>query len=665
MLKHIRDEYEKTTSAFAPRDGVFFFSGYEDSTNVLGAAFKSAACDESFSYAWIEKDHATVLAHEVGHMLGAPHSSDGLMRNRIDPLKSLRLSPDSIFYINKFIIEDPRSWCLHRDFTVFPRLRQEYHWSYPTDFMQNRGGTNMVEDIVFGDLFGNGLSDLLVLQSDRVSSDIVLSLSVVKQIVCKPLGFCDYSAANGKKSLAIKVGSDERFFGVAYGNIRNASSPDLIVSSIHYGANRIVAFYRVGYNINGGAEIEGTWSELKKVGSFNSSNVQCSAVALGNVRSAGSKDIIFAHVYTERDRNVVQYTIGYEMDQNGNVTGGWSEPRNVYGWYGKETTGVSVSLYDIDGNGKPELILSHVDNSSSVRSGFYRIGRDLNEDGIIEGGWTDDVQLPDLFGAVSSLRGSVAVSGAGTGAPTFAYMDRQADPTGVQYWKLYTGTGLLTKKLLDTSTTRREREDLSFGCSECYNGNHAARCSRAMRLCSSTIDEVRLETNVLGGKNGTTTTVAETSVRMNQRLPRRPTKNSFYCVGFHFMYVNNEYCNVFDKEVVVSKGVEEFFHRAVRNEIPLDDSEYESTSLLEHPSGSGGVSGADRLPQPGKVIITSKHLTRKAVLRRAVRKLTRVLDYHHVFEKRTAKIERKNRYTWVVLFRFKDLKEYPAATSRK
>lgn len=53
-----------------------------------------------------------VLAHEIGHLLGAQHDSKGLMRRKIRPGQPLLFSRSSKAAIQRFVNRDSRSWCL-------------------------------------------------------------------------------------------------------------------------------------------------------------------------------------------------------------------------------------------------------------------------------------------------------------------------------------------------------------------------------------------------------------------------------------------------------------------------------------------------------------------------------------------------------------------------
>lgn len=61
------------------RNVAYFFSGFFDGTGVAGAAFVGVTCSTQ-GYGWAELGFRPIFTHEMGHTLGAYHSSSGIMR---------------------------------------------------------------------------------------------------------------------------------------------------------------------------------------------------------------------------------------------------------------------------------------------------------------------------------------------------------------------------------------------------------------------------------------------------------------------------------------------------------------------------------------------------------------------------------------------------------
>ena len=82
------------------------------------------------------------------------------------------------------------------------------------------------------------------------------------------------------------------------------------------------------------------------------------------------------------------YRIGKALDQNGNVTGGWGPWIEIPDWFSFENQHGALTLSDLDGDGVLELIVLMVDAPAGVNAGKYRVGRKLNSKGAVTGGWS-------------------------------------------------------------------------------------------------------------------------------------------------------------------------------------------------------------------------------------------------------------------------------------
>lgn len=646
MLNRVRTGWAKTVSRRAHRDAVFFFSGYEDGTPLSGATYKSAACDEVFSFAWIERNFAVVLAHEIGHMLGASHDNDGIMRPAVHPLDPIELSSKSVTEINKFVNKDPRSWCLRRRFQTFAYLQKENSWNSPTFVMDDEEQMRRADDMTFADLSGNGLSDLLILSSDEEGSDKVLSLSMTTGVKCREKKKCAYSEPSSRMRFLKLQGDLIGTFGLAFGNIANQSSKDIIVSHVEAVDYGMEAFYQVGYSVDTIRENKMEMSEMHSIPTDTISPILSGSITLGGVRSPTSNDLAFVHLERRKGKNLVRYQVGFGLDKHGVVTGGWSPSYAVRGWYGLETTGVSIGIYDIDGNGLPEVVVYHMDNSTTAQSAFFHIGRDMNKQGLVTGGWTEYAQVPKLFVLEGRLRGMMAISDLGTGTPVMAVLQRE-NYWFAHEWQLYFGTNVLTEPMLNSSAPARERDDISSGCHDCYRGSDATQCARDMRLCPSKIDDVAL----VGTKQETTVDSWKTTSRVARDVPfLRPWLSTIFCTGFHHLYLNNDGCDVFDEEVVLAKGVEQKFLSELSKLVEVRPEDYVSKTLFETPSG--GTAGPTRTAAAAKITITGAKLKRTQILRRAVRKLSAASDWKTVFDTSLTRIVKRKGLKYLVIFHF-------------
>lgn len=57
-----------------------------------------------------------------------------------------------------------------------------------------------------------------------------------------------------------------------------------------------------------------------------------------------------------------------------------------------------MPLRDINGSGRPDLVVFHVDNPGGENHGYYRIGWDISQGGLVQT-WSAIKAVPGWFGA--------------------------------------------------------------------------------------------------------------------------------------------------------------------------------------------------------------------------------------------------------------------------
>lgn len=110
--------WQKEPRASVPRDVVYFISGFNDGTTVLGFGFPGArggVCDPVRSFGWIEGIVPGVFAHELGHTLSARHVESGLMKAFYEPGPQPPFSKESISEIVTFVDNRQLTFCVERE----------------------------------------------------------------------------------------------------------------------------------------------------------------------------------------------------------------------------------------------------------------------------------------------------------------------------------------------------------------------------------------------------------------------------------------------------------------------------------------------------------------------------------------------------------------------
>ena len=187
----------------------------------------------------------------------------------------------------------------------------------------------------------------------------------------------------------IQVGTPSDWWGdetqgadVALADLNGTGRPDLIVFWINNQSGENDAWYRIGWQLDPVTGIAATWTDPKQVPGWFGFESQGAGIAVADVNGSGVPDLIVLHVNNEDEGNRAHYRIGWGLSgASGDVTGGWTGPMPISGWVGDETAEAALAVTDLEGSGRQDLVVMHVDNPSGPNSGHYRIGRNLDVNG--------------------------------------------------------------------------------------------------------------------------------------------------------------------------------------------------------------------------------------------------------------------------------------------
>jgi hypothetical protein len=132
------------------------------------------------------------------------------------------------------------------------------------------------------------------------------------------------------------------------------------------------------------------------------------AVAVADLNRNGADDLVAFMIDNPVGQNRGVYRVGRSLDVNGNVTGGWTPWVDVPDWFSFDNQGGGVAVADVTGDGTLDLVVFMIDNPAQLNRGLYRIGKHLDVDGNVTGGWTPWTDVPDWF-SWENQGGGVAV----------------------------------------------------------------------------------------------------------------------------------------------------------------------------------------------------------------------------------------------------------------
>jgi Domain of unknown function (DUF1929) len=185
--------------------------------------------------------------------------------------------------------------------------------------------------------------------------------------------------------------------GIAAADLNGNGKQDLIVLMVDAPPGQNAANFRIGRDLDKNGVVTGGWSEWKAVPDWFSFENQGAGIAAWDLDANGQADLIVFMIDNPNGKNQGFYRIGKQLDVDGNVNGGWEPWFPVPDWFSYENQHGAIAVADLDNDGSPELIVFMIDNPGEMNQGLYRIGKKLDANGNVTGGWTPWLPVPGWF----------------------------------------------------------------------------------------------------------------------------------------------------------------------------------------------------------------------------------------------------------------------------
>jgi hypothetical protein len=185
--------------------------------------------------------------------------------------------------------------------------------------------------------------------------------------------------------------------GVAVADVNGDGRPDLVVLVVDDPPGANAASYRLGRGLDQDGILVGGWGAWTAIPDwFSWQNADC-GLAVADLDGDGRRGLVVFMIDAPEGPNAAYYRVGWRLDAAGAVTGGWSDWTPIPDWFAWENQGGDIAVADLDGDGRPELVVVMVDAPEGANAAYYRVGWRLDATGAVTGGWSDWTPIPDWF----------------------------------------------------------------------------------------------------------------------------------------------------------------------------------------------------------------------------------------------------------------------------
>jgi hypothetical protein len=183
--------------------------------------------------------------------------------------------------------------------------------------------------------------------------------------------------------------------GASVATMDRGGTVDCVLLMVDAGPQQNRGCLRMGRNLEANGTARDGWSPWVDIPDWFSWENQGADLAITDF--GGGPDVVVLMVDAGPQANRGLYRVGRGLGADGQVTGGWTPWIDVPGWFSWENQGAGVSVTAADASGRRDLVVFAVDDGPETNRGIYRIGRDLQPDGTVAGGWTPWVDVPGWF----------------------------------------------------------------------------------------------------------------------------------------------------------------------------------------------------------------------------------------------------------------------------
>jgi hypothetical protein len=217
--------------------------------------------------------------------------------------------------------------------------------------------------------------------------------------------------------------------GAALADIDMNGKYDAILAGIQDqpGVDRF--YYKVAWNLDNTGKAA-SWSQAF-YGPYCGEMQAGGGADIADIDRNGVPDLVLMSVDDPSQANSFRYYIGWNLNTSGKPAS-WSSMIQLDG-LGWDNAGGGLALGDLDGNGITEMVLTAIDNPGGANRFWYKVGRNLDQTGKAAS-WTSNLFPPFYVGDLSAGGGAALADVNGNGKPDLVLMDIDSPQGANPFW---------------------------------------------------------------------------------------------------------------------------------------------------------------------------------------------------------------------------------------
>jgi Domain of unknown function (DUF1929) len=183
---------------------------------------------------------------------------------------------------------------------------------------------------------------------------------------------------------------------IASADLTNSGRVDLVMLMVDATPGQNRGLYRIARDVDDAGVVQGGWTGWLDVPDWFSWENQGVGVAVADLNGDGTSDLVVFMIDAAPGKNAGFYRVGKSLDEDGNVAG-WGPWIEIPDWFSFENQHGAIALADLDADGSLELVVLTADAPEAHNRGVYRVGRKLDPNGNVTGGWSAWRDVDDWF----------------------------------------------------------------------------------------------------------------------------------------------------------------------------------------------------------------------------------------------------------------------------